>query len=273
MIVVDEQSLDLAWVEAMNELLGLDRASNGKTHHVVVRFPAGSAQPEVIQVIDCFLIEAAKRKPKAKILNIDTVANTIFPKDLYHPTKTENPRDHLYAMYDRAMKCHRRGSRQKETYFSRLTGSDGTSKSNCNQLEKLVVKMKRQRELSNPKSSMYELDIVEISDSLRVYSPDKDRYIMGFPCLSHISITLKNNFIHLTAFYRNQHFIRKAIGNYMGLSGLCSFIAQEVDAKAGDICCIAAHADAEIDLGIGGISRYRELLEDCRNVSSLSDDI
>ena len=269
MIVVDEQSLDLAWVEAMSELLNLDRASNGKAHQVVARFPAGSAQLEVIRVVDRFLIEAAKRKPEAKILNVNAVADTIFPEALYLPTKTENPRNHLYAMYEQGMKCYRRRSRQKETYFSRLTGSDGASDSNCNQLEKLVVKMKRQRKLFNPKGSMYELGIVEISDSLGVYSPDKDRYIMGFPCLSHISVTLKNDSIHLTALYRNQHFIRKAIGNYMGLSGLCAFIAQEVDAKAGDICCVAAHADAEINLGIGGVSRYRQLLEDCRNASSL----
>lgn len=272
MIVVDKQSLDLAWVEAMSKLLDPDRASNGKTYQVVVRFPVGSAQSAVIEVVDRFLIEAAKKKPEAKILNINAVADTIFPEAFYLPTKTENPRDHLYETYQKKMKLYRRISREKETYFSRLTGSDGTGQNNCNQLEELVLKMKRQREFSNPKSSMYEL-AVEIPDSLRVYSPDKDRCIMGFPCLSHISITLNNDSVHLTALYRNQHFIRKAIGNYIGLSSLCAFIAKEVDVKAGDICCIAAHADAEINLGIGGKSRYRQLLEDCRNVSSFGYDI
>lgn len=272
MIVVDRPSLDVAWVEAMSKLLDLDRASNGKTHQVIVRFPAGSTRSAVIQVVDRFLIEAAKKKSEAKILKINTVANTIFPEVFYLPTRTENPRDHLYKMYQRKMSFSRRISREKETYFSRLTGIDGTGKNNCNQLEELVLKIKRQREFPNPKSSMYELG-VEIPDSLRVYSPDKDHCIMGFPCLSHLSITLKNDSVHLTALYRNQHFVRKALGNYIGLSSLCAFIAKEVDVRAGDICCIAAHADAEINLGIGGKSRYRQLLEDCRNVSSLCHDI
>ena len=133
-----------------------------------------------------------------------------------------------------------------------------------NQLEDLIVRMERQLALVGPKSSIYELALSTVTGDLRIQLPDRDRSIMGFPCLSHISLTMNDDTVHLTAQYRNQHFIRKALGNYVGLSHLCRFVATEVGLEAGNVCCVAAHADAELGLGIGGRSRYRQLLEDCQ---------
>ena len=272
MIVVREQTLGRAWIAATSTLLDSRRAPGGKAHQVVVGFPVTPADAEVVSVVDRFLVEAARDRPSAGILRVDSVANTIFPEAFYLPGRVENPRQHLYDTYQARMRCHRRRRHsEKETYFSRLTGTDGTAEGCSNQLEALILKMKHQLSLTSPKSSIYELGVSEVTGDLRVYLPGQDRSIMGFPCLSHVSITIVGGAIHLTAQYRNQHFIRKALGNYVGLSHLCMFVASEVGVEVGDVCCVASHADAELGLGIGGKTRYRHLLDDCRSASAVAE--
>ena len=87
---------------------------------------------------------------------------------------------------------------------------------------------------------------------------------MGFPCLSHISLTLYKGRLNMTALYRNQHFIRKAYGNYLGLSRLLRFICREVGCEAGALVCVAAHADAELGNGKRDINK---LVLDCREAA------
>jgi hypothetical protein len=86
---------------------------------------------------------------------------------------------------------------------------------------------------------------------------------MGFPCLSHISLTLHESAIHLTALYRNQGFVRKAYGNYVGLARIARFFATEVGVAVGEITCVATHADAEFD--VAGKTRLHELVDLCRS--------
>ncbi len=274
MIVIEQHNLDLAWVAATSALLDPQRAPGGKAHQVVVEFPVGPADLRTRQLVDHFLADAMQRKAYAGILRVETVANTIFPEAFYRSGQAEDPRQHLYEMYQTKMRFHRRRrGREKETYFSRLTGTDGTDEPGPNQLEELIVRMERQLSSVGPKSSIYELALSAVTGDLRVQLPDRDRSIMGFPCLSHISLTMIDGAVHLTAQYRNQHFIRKALGNYVGLSHLCSFVAAEVGLKAGNVCCVAAHADAELGLGIGGRSRYLQLLEDCRGTGPTTRDV
>lgn len=267
MIVIDGENPDQAWIAALSALLGHDATSGGKAHHVIVGFPSSGENVGVRKVVDEFLLNAAGRRPKAGLMSTETVSNTLFPEALYRPGHAEKPRDHLYEMHEAKMRFHRRRKgREKETYFSRITGTDGTSTRGPNQLEDLIVRMRNELSQPAPKSSAYEIGVSEVVGTLRVHTPGRDRSVMGFPCLSHVSATLVGGVVHLTAQYRNQHFIRKALGNYVGLSRLCYFIAAEVGAVAGDVLCVAAHADAEFGLGIGGKTRYQKLLDDCRAV-------
>lgn len=264
MIAITGDTIDGAWMAALNSLLDDELASGGKVAHLTVAFPADATNESVRDTVDRFLSAAAMRKPRVGITSIDTVANTLFPSAFYLPDRAEAPRQHLYDMHEVKMKFHRRRpSREKETYFSRMTGTDGTGERGQNQLEDLVTRMRHELTLGRPKSSAYEIGFSEVNGNLRVHLPDRDRSVMGFPCLSHISVTLVRGVVHLTAQYRNQHFIRKALGNYVGLARLCEFIAMEVDADPGEVLCVAAHADAELGIGIGGRTRYRQLLKDC----------
>jgi len=97
---------------------------------------------------------------------------------------------------------------------------------------------------------------------LHVYIPHLDQDVpMGFPCLSHISLTYHGGRLSLTATYRNQHFVRKTYGNYLGLTRLLNFFCTECNLEPGEITCVASHADAELSFGKG---RLKFLTRACR---------
>jgi hypothetical protein len=148
-----------------------------------------------------------------------------------------------------------------------------------------VDRLQRQLGLRGPLGSAYELAVATPNDArrspaestaqtagagdLRVYTPGLDNSLRGFPCLSHISLTLVQGRLHMTAIYRNQHFIRRAYGNYVGLARLMRFFTQEVECEPGEILCVASHADAELGQGVGfGLHDLQRLVSDCQNASA-----
>jgi hypothetical protein len=210
---------------------------------------------------------------------ISTVANTIFPVALYYPDNPkltgDKARHHLYQVYLQGNKVRRRCRANKfGTYFGRMIDwPNGRVKTN--QLEEIIKRLKSNLTRGNPFSSIYELSVGGSEDYLsqentadiQIRQPDKDTSIMGFPCLSHISLNLYKGRLDMTALYRNQHFIRKAYGTYLGLSRLLRFICREVGCEPGTLLCIAAHADAELNRGERDI---KKLVQDCREAASYS---
>jgi hypothetical protein len=261
MKAIEEASLSLAWLRAAEYLIGTPK---GKDVNLVVAFTTIDEEPAVRAVLDAFLERIAPTKPRAKVMAVETVASTLFPESWYVPERAPSPREHLYRCRDRAAKVHRRltGPREFETYFDRLAaypGPDGP----VNQLEDQICRLQRELAGPGPKSSAYELGVSEPGD-LRIQVPGKDRLVMGFPCLSHVSLTLHAKAVHLTALYRNQGFLRKAYGNYVGLARLARFFGREVGVEVGEITCVASHADMEFE--VAGKSVLRQLVSDCHEV-------
>jgi hypothetical protein len=134
-------------------------------------------------------------------------------------------------------------------------------------------------------SSAYEIAVSDVAEDgaleseagglttaeLRIQRPGQDRHIMGFPCLSHISLTLEHGRLHLAATYRNHHFIRKAYGNYLGLIWLLDFLAHESGCQVGEILCLSTHADGEFGLR-GGKTAIKQLIRGCRAAVRERDD-
>jgi hypothetical protein len=52
----------------------------------------------------------------------------------------------------------------------------------------------------------------------------------------------RDDVIDLVAVYRNHDFLKKALGNYIGLGQLLQFIAAESDKKPGRVVCHSVHA-------------------------------
>ncbi|CAN7596561.1 hypothetical protein [Variovorax paradoxus] len=79
--------------------------------------------------------------------------------------------------------------------------------------------------------------------------------------------------LYLTAVYRYQFFIQKALGNFKGLARLQACIAREVGIPVGPLVCHATLAILEEGTGEGGQTRWgRRALEsvvtDCEAILS-----
>ena len=267
MKAIEAASLSTAWTDAIRHLLSMP---TGKTVNVAVAFSTIAEDGGIRTEVDSFLTSAAAKRPGKNVLPIETVASTLFPQSWYIPDRGADPRQHLYRMRERAARVHRRitGPNERETYFDRLVAYPSASGTPVNQLEEQVVRLRRELSHDGPKSSAYELGVSEPGD-LRIQQPGNDRLMLGFPCLSHISLTLHSDAIHLTALYRNQGFLRKAYGNYVGLARLARFFATEVGVGVGEILCVASHADAEID--VVGKRELERLLAACDNAAGRPD--
>jgi hypothetical protein len=255
---INADNLSIAWLDAVDHMLATPK---GKDVNLVVAFRGIEEDPAVRPLLDAFLAARSARRSEA-VYPIDTVASTLFPQSWYVPERAPEPRQHLYRCFELAQRVHKRVSGEEETYFGRLVRYPGPDGGHVNQLEEQVTRLQGQLRTAAPKSSAYEIGVVEPAD-LRLQVPGRDRLYMGFPCLSHISVTLHGGAIHLTALYRNQGFLRKAYGNYVGLARLGRFFATELGVAVGEIACVASHADAELDVGTK--SGLRQLVSECRD--------
>lgn len=267
--LIQHETLAQAWVAAMELMLGRD----GKAVNLDVAFQADSIDDAAVTAqIDAFVNQKDLRHNDGNLLTVATVANTIFPLALYHPHLGDDAAPRLYENYALSMRIHRRRKRDKETYFSRLVaypvspstevaGEWFNPDGSWNQLGYYVERLRGQRETLHLSSS-YELGVSHPIDAeLRVQAPFKDKRMTSFPCLSHVSLTLVDDRVHMNATYRNHTFISRAYGNYIGLASLLRFIARETGARPGEVQVVATHADAELSLGKTSV---RELVERCR---------
>jgi hypothetical protein len=100
--------------------------------------------------------------------------------------------------------------------------------------------------------------------SMAVFAPGR-RSTRGFPCLSHISVTLVEETLHMSAVYRNHDFMGRAYGNYLGLGRVLHFLSTESGYSVGELLCVSTHAAVEIGLGAGfGLGAIHALTLDCR---------
>ncbi|MGH2532367.1 MAG: hypothetical protein ACRDJW_08675 [Thermomicrobiales bacterium] len=260
---IESPDLSEAWLAALEHLL----AVGGKVVNLVTVIESADREDlRIRRQLDAFLLS----RRSSKTWRVSTVANTIFPASLYLPRLGKAAREHLYTMHREGDKIRRRlPANRFGNYFDRLIDWPG-QKGSFNQLEHVIHRL-GDGERRNPLSSAYELALCDpeadetLSADLRIYKPGTDNSPISFPCLSHISLTSVNGVLRMTATYRNQHFLRKAYGNYVGLSGLLRFLAHEADLQPGELVCVATHADAEIGYGRGfGIRDVRALIDACR---------
>lgn len=205
-----------------------------------------------------------------------TVAETIFPAFEYR----KGGIDAVYQ-YPESIYPHIRRYQPNNwgTYALRLTErkcSDGTT---MVPLKIAVEKLKKQLSLISPKRAFYELDLGLDPLELKLYSAEDDysRTRAG-QCLSHISLKLgPNRELYLTALYRNQYFIQKAIGNLLGLARLQAAVAQEVGIPIGPLVCHATMAMLE-DHGLETSVPWRRdevdlLLKKCQEIRNTETEV
>jgi thymidylate synthase len=79
---------------------------------------------------------------------------------------------------------------------------------------------------------------------MTLYDPTRDAgKVANRQCLSFLSFKLMDaNTLGLTAVYRNHAYIARGLGNFIGLSRLQKFVADQSGAKMGSLTCVSTHA-------------------------------
>lgn len=207
------------------------------------------------------LVDKALRDSKCQPLI--TVAETIFPA-------TEYKRQGLEGVYNYADTVHPfikplRANRQN-TYAYRLVRR-GTGPNPLNPLKILLEKMRVQLNSKFTLFAAYELDLCLETSELKFYDVEIDRKnTIGGQCLSHVSLKLgPDKKLYMTAMYRSQYFVQKALGNYKGLANLQACIARELGIAVGPLVVHATMARLE---DIGGSGKVNTLLTACEKVDA-----
>jgi thymidylate synthase len=159
------------------------------------------------------------------------------------------------------------------TYFSRMITWPGKSAGGINQIADRIASLRRQREQGRATFNAMDIDLAGDAESghhhpdavrgLQLYTIT-DHRTRGFPCLTHIDLSLSRGQLHMTAVYRHEFLVSKAYGNFLGLSWLLRFIADQTGFEVGEILINATMADAEY--GVVGRGRVLQLARDLRAV-------
>ncbi len=267
-LFVQGENVSTAWVEALDRLLGGPGEAVNLT--VVIADPTAEA-PQIRAVVDSF-VEDRRRARRRSVEAVSSVANTLFPESLFIERLGQGAEAHLYEMERRGREVsHRRNP--YGTYFERMVAwPDGKARrgetvERFNQLDQAVTRLRRLREQGTQRGNQFEVGVASGADAtaaMAVVVPGRDTLTMGFPCLSHVSLSLQKGVVHMTALYRNHDFIKRAYGNYVGLGRLLRFVGHQSGWPTGELSCVSASATV---LGGGaGFARgaVTELLEACR---------
>ena len=215
-----------AWLAAAEYLV----ATGGEAYNLVIDVDDPvthtAADRAVVMGLDDFL-RGRRVNPAA------TVANTIFPQDLY---RRHGP-DAFVAEYLRAYDAIRKKGWGR--YFERMVRWPGDGGATTDQLHALVGRLRGQRESAQTYRHVYEMTLF---DPARDAARNRNRQ-----CMSFLSFKLHpTRGLMLTAMYRNHHYISRTLGNLIGLGNLMAYIAGRVGVAVGPLTCVSTHAEVDV---------------------------
>lgn len=254
------RSLEEAWLTVLE---AAESTRDGRVLHAVLAITDPQAPvSEVVALNDALLVPRGDH-------SVDTVANTLFPANLYSPPdvdfapnlapqqvwQLDAAANELYAAYRDVLPdlCTFDGN-EHGTYFGRLVSWPGKTRDGYNQLNRRVEQLRahRKRRESAANAADFVLEgIAEIESAaveaagLQMYKSNDERQI-AFPCLVHVDISVVGNCLNLMAVYRHWHLVHKAYGNLIGLTRLLHFLSQQTGYEPGELMIHATVANAEL---------------------------
>jgi hypothetical protein len=247
-------SVSEAWV------LGLERVLSepgGRLVHLVSTVTVPGTEIAAVRHVLDRALEAKGRQ------SVDTVAETIFPSSLYpdpgfdwtagiapdQDEELDTAADALYGSYcDMLPLLLTVDGNARGTYFGRMVTWPGKVAGGPNQLADRITGLRREHQAGRQRNNTLDIDIAADSQTslrgVQVYAAS-DRRTRGFPCLTHIDLTLHDGRLHCLAVYRHQYLIEKAYGNMLGLSALLQFLCQQTGYAPGELVVHATMADAQ----------------------------
>ncbi|WP_158853020.1 hypothetical protein [Saccharothrix deserti] len=271
--------LSHAWLRTLD--LVHDHGGRRTNVMTTVRDPLASEDPIIRAAIDSVL--APGKRAGVTIQEVDTVAGTIFPQDLYispdfawspdldpdREAELDTAANDLYGAYSDMLPllCTASGN-QRGTYFGRMISWPGKKPGGLNQLALRVQYLRAAHRAGYSSHNTSDITIggqaetasmVEGDLGVQIYA-STDRRLRGFPCLVHIDLTLLDGELSMLAVYRHQYLVTKAYGNLLGLARLLAFLAQQTGFAIGELAVQATLADTETAT-YGGRRGIDELIE------------
>jgi hypothetical protein len=262
---IERASSTEAWMACIEALLA-SRSLSRFNLVVGIRDPVAlsPSDQEICTIVDTFLRSKSS-------LPLVTVANTIFPGGFYRDGGAE-------AVYKEFPKSYEITKEGWGTYAGRLFAEKVQMKSGqFSRIERLVGKLRTNANAAVKMRASYEADVSDtiLDEEVSIYRPDTDASMgMGQPCLVHLSFKLrKGGIVSLTAVYRSQYYVAKALGNFIGLGQLLAFVAGEAGLTPGSLVCHATLADLDLksDLPKWTKEEIRNLVDDCRLAGAARD--
>jgi len=232
-------SLTDGWRDAVRALLAVQG-------HEIYDLLVEVTRPELADAEG--LMEVDRYLATAGLQSLDRVANTIFPA---HLAARARDRAALYSGYERILPRLRRRDRRNwyGTYFSRIIRFPlQPDPARSNQLERVVTDLQM-----NPDRRMRHIYEIQI------FAPGRDLRPEGFPCLSSLSFHVEAGRLRLAATYRNQFYVERGLGNFIGLARLQRYVASEAGLETGALLVHAFHA--KLDRPIREVRPLIERLE------------
>lgn len=222
-----------AWLLAAEHMMGTHERAYNLILEIERPGLATSASRAIEKKVDQFL-----QKHEAQPMH--TVAETIFPAAEYQYGGIGAVYDYPESVFEFIKGPETRWG----TYALRLTRRTAADGKSIVPLELLIKKLKKQVASGKAMRGIYELDLTMEAGELKLYDAEKDHnQLRGGQCLSHVSLKLGDaGELYLTAIYRYQYYVQKALGNFLGLARLQAAIANEVGIATGPLVCHATLA-------------------------------
>ena len=221
-------NLSVAWAEVFLKLM--DRGVEELTDVMVTvtDFDEQGAAKEISAIrrrLDQELVAQGKQ-------SCHTVANTIFPQNLWNPTAKDGAQ-RLYERYKKIwLSVARCQANRRGVYFQRLIAYAPKNYTGepINQLQHVIETYHR----GNHRRSALQ---AAVFDPTRDHS---DSRRLGFPCLQQVGFTpIDNMGLRMTGIYPMQYVFERAYGNYVGLCRLGRFMAAQMGLSLVEVQCIA----------------------------------
>lgn len=252
-----------AWLDAV---LKMDpKVDGGRLYNLVVEIQQPAAVTARSREIERLVDEALRRSGQQPII---TVAETIFPMTEYKKGGLEQVYKYPKTIFPRIKSAP---GNSKGTYALRLVERRCTDGEPFNPLKTMVEKLRKNIARTSTQRAFYELDATLETSELKFYEAEVDKNNpIGGQCLSHLSFKLGpgKKDLYLTALYRSQYFIEKALGNFRGLAGLQLAVAKELNLQVGPLVVHATYAQLDAPAA-GGDKGLKALLEACQATAKM----
>ena len=260
MELIKAQTAPAVWLAAVEHVQGCDKHEDFDVIlHVTEPTVLSKQDRAVYQEVDKFLVGYGA-------FSIHTVAETIFPLDEYLRKGATS----VYGEFPAKIQAIQKGRDDGNwgSYAYRFLRQKDATGEFFNPLKELVAKIADHGKYR----ASFEMNAGRpLEEDIPMYDAVTDRKrLYGGPCLSHLSIKVHDGKVRLNATYRSHYYVRRLLGNLVGLGRLQYFIANETKLGIGTLTINSTFA--RVDTGGGdscgkwGIREVNALIGRCRSL-------